>query len=294
MTKKKIGFIGIGLMGEPMVRNLLKAKYQVKVFNRTKSKAKKLQKFGAILSNSICEVVKDQHTIISMLSDDKAIYEIYNNPQFIKNIKKGSTVIDMSSTSPKTAEIFSKKLKKNKINFLDAPVSGGTNGAKQATLAIMVGGERKIFKKNLDILSKLGTPVLVGKNSSGQVAKLANQIIVGITIGAVSEAIILCEKTKTNPFNVISSLKGGWADSKILQTHGIRMIRNDFKPRGKNLSQLKDMKNILDCAKIHKIKLPLSNLIKKNYDKLVKNGLGNYDHSSIYKNYKKKPNTQGI
>ena len=291
---KKIGFIGIGLMGEPMVRNLLKAKYQVKVFNRTKSKAKKLQKFGAILSNSICEVVKDQHTIISMLSDDKAIYEIYNNPQFIKNIKKGSTVIDMSSTSPKTAEIFSKKLKKNKINFLDAPVSGGTNGAKQATLAIMVGGERKIFKKNLDILSKLGTPVLVGKNSSGQVAKLANQIIVGITIGAVSEAIILCEKTKTNPFNVISSLKGGWADSKILQTHGIRMIRNDFKPRGKNLSQLKDMKNILDCAKIHKIKLPLSNLIKKNYDKLVKNGLGNYDHSSIYKNYKKKPNTQGI
>ena len=270
-----------------MVRNLLKAKYQVKVFNRTKSKAKKLQKFGAILSNSICEVVKDQHTIISMLSDDKAIYEIYNNPQFIKNIKKGSTVIDMSSTSPKTAEIFSKKLKKNKINFLDAPVSGGTNGAKQATLAIMVGGERKIFKKNLDILSKLGTPVLVGKNSSGQVAKLANQIIVGITIGAVSEAIILCEKTKTNPFNVISSLKGGWADSKILQTHGIRMIRNDFKPRGKNLSQLKDMKNILDCAKIHKIKLPLSNLIKKNYDKLVKNGFGNYDHSSIYKNYKK-------
>ena len=287
MMKKKIGFIGIGLMGEPMVRNLLKAKYQVKVFNRTKSKAKKLQKFGAILSNSICEVVKDQHTIISMLSDDKAIYEIYNNPQFIKNIKKGSTVIDMSSTSPKTAEILSKKLKKMKINFLDAPVSGGTNGAKQATLAIMVGGERKIFNKNLDILSKLGTPVLVGKNSSGQVAKLANQIIVGITIGAVSEAIILCEKTKTNPFNVISSLKGGWADSKILQTHGIRMIRNDFKPRGKNLSQLKDMKNILDCAKIHKIKLPLSNLIKKNYDKLVKNGFGNYDHSSIYKNYKK-------
>ena len=294
MMKKKIGFIGIGLMGEPMVRNLLKAKYQVKVFNRTKSKAKKLQKFGAILSNSICEVVKDQHTIISMLSDDKAIYEIYNNPQFIKNIKKGSTVIDMSSTSPKTAEIFSKKLKKNKINFLDAPVSGGTNGAKQATLAIMVGGERKIFKKNLDILSKLGTPVLVGKNSSGQVAKLANQIIVGITIGAVSEAIILCEKTKTNPLNVIASLKGGWADSKILQTHGIRMIKNDFKPRGKNLSQLKDMKNILDCAKIHKIKLPLSNLIKKNYDKLVKNGFGNYDHSSIYKNYKKKLNTQGV
>jgi len=284
--KKKIGFIGIGLMGEPMVKNLLKAKYPIKVFNRTKSKAFKLQNFGAIHANSIKEVVQDQDTIITMLSDDKAIYEVYNNPQFIKNIKRGSTVIDMSSISPKTTEIIYKKLKKNKINFLDAPVSGGTNGAKKAILAIMVGGERRTFKKNLDILRKLGTPVLVGKNSSGQVAKLANQIIVGVTIGAVSEAIILCEKTKTNPLKVIESLKGGWADSKILQTHGIRMIKNDFKPRGKNISQLKDMKNILDCARINNTKLPLSYLIKKFYEKLVKNGYGNYDHSSIYKNYK--------
>ena len=284
--KKKIGFIGIGLMGEPMVKNLLKAKYRIKVFNRTKSKAFKLQNFGAIHANSIKEVVQDQDTIITMLSDDKAIYEVYNNPQFIKNIKRGSTVIDMSSISPKTTEIIYKKLKKNKINFLDAPVSGGTNGAKKAILAIMVGGERRTFKKNLDILRKLGTPVLVGKNSSGQVAKLANQIIVGVTIGAVSEAIILCEKTKTNPLKVIESLKGGWADSKILQTHGIRMIKNDFKPRGKNISQLKDMKNILDCARINNTKLPLSYLIKKFYEKLVKNGYGNYDHSSIYKNYK--------
>ena len=284
--KKKIGFIGIGLMGEPMVKNLLKAKYRIKVFNRTKSKAFKLQNFGATHANSIKEVVQDQDTIITMLSDDKAIYEVYNNPQFIKNIKRGSTVIDMSSISPKTTEIIYKKLKKNKINFLDAPVSGGTNGAKKAILAIMVGGERRTFKKNLDILRKLGTPVLVGKNSSGQVAKLANQIIVGVTIGAVSEAIILCEKTKTNPLKVIESLKGGWADSKILQTHGIRMIKNDFKPRGKNISQLKDMKNILDCARINNTKLPLSYLIKKFYEKLVKNGYGNYDHSSIYKNYK--------
>ena len=288
--RKKIGFIGIGLMGEPMVKNLLKAKYQVKVFNRTKSKSLKLRKFGAVFCRSINDVVKDQDTIITMLSDDKAVYEVYNNPNFTKNIKKRSTVIDMSSTSPKTAKIIYKKLKKNKINFLDAPVSGGTKGAKNGILAIMVGGERKIFKKNLEILSELGTPVLVGKNSSGQVAKLANQIIVGITIGAVSEAIILCEKTKTNPFKVIKSLKGGWADSKVLQTHGVRMIKNDFKPRGKNFSQLKDMKNILDCARINNTKLPLSNLIKKIYEKLVKNGYGNYDHSSIYKSYKKSLN----
>ena len=284
---KKITFIGIGLMGGPMVKNLLKANYKIKVYNRTKSKTFKLKKFGAIVCNTIKEAVRDQDTIITMLSDDRAIYEVYNNSEFIKNIKKGSTVIDMSSTKPKTAEIFSKKLKKNKIYFLDAPVSGGTSGAKNATLAIMVGGERKIFKKNFNILKKLGTPVLVGKNSAGQVAKLANQIIVGITIGAVSEAIILCEKTKTNPIKVIESLKGGWADSKILQTHGVRMIKNDFKPRGKNFSQLKDMKNILDCARINKTKLPLSNLLKKMYKNLVDKGYGNYDHSSIYKNYKR-------
>ena len=274
-------------MGEPMVKNLLKANYQIKVFNRTKSKALDLTKLGAIFCSSIKDVVKNQDTIITMLSNDKAVYQVYNNSQFVRNIKKGSTVIDMSSTSPKTAKFFFKKFKKNKINFLDAPVSGGTDGAKRGTLAIMVGGEKKIFKKNINILKKFGNPVLVGKNSSGQIAKLANQIIVGVTIGAVTEAIILCEKTKTNPIKVIESLKGGWADSKILQTHGIRMIKNDFKPRGKNYTQLKDMKNILNCARVNKIKLPLSNLLKIMYERLVKNGYGNYDHSSIYKNYKK-------
>ena len=150
----------------------------------------------------------------------------------------------------------------------------------------MVGGEKKIFNKYLSVLKELGNPVLVGKNSAGQIAKLANQIIVGITIGSVAEAIKLCQKNKIDPLNVLKALKGGWADSKVLQTHGIRMIKNDFKPRGKNFSQLKDMNNILDCAKSNNLELPLSKIIKKMYNNLVKKGLGNYDHSSLYKNYK--------
>ena len=132
MKKVKIGFIGIGLMGYPMAKNLLKSKYQVKVFNRTKSKALKLKKFGAEVCNSLKEVVSDRDLIITMLSDDKAIKKIYFNSEFLKNLKVGSTVIDMSSANPKTAINLSKILKKYKINFLDAPVSGGTNGAENA------------------------------------------------------------------------------------------------------------------------------------------------------------------
>ena len=221
-----------------------------------------------------------------MLSDDNAIKKIYFEKEFLNNLKKGSTVIDMSSANPKTAINLSKKLKKYKINFLDAPVSGGTIGAENAKLAIMVGGEKKVFLKNLNVLKKLGNPVLVGKNSAGQIAKLANQIIVGITIGSVAEAIKLSQKNNIKPINVLNALKGGWADSKVLQTHGIRMIKNDFKPRGKNFSQLKDMNNILDCAKNKNLELPLSKIVKKMYNKLVRKGLGNYDHSSLYKSYK--------
>ena len=147
MKKNTIGFIGIGLMGAPMAKNLLKSKYQVKVFNRTKNKAASLKKFGAKVCNSLKEVVSNQDLIFTMLSDDKAIKKIYYNSEFLKNLKKGSTVIDMSSANPNTALNLSKLLKKHKVNFLDAPVSGGTTGAENAELAIMVGGEKKIFNK---------------------------------------------------------------------------------------------------------------------------------------------------
>ena len=286
MKNIKIGFIGIGLMGSPMAKNILKSRYRVKVYNRTFYKAYKLKKYGAEVCRNIKDVVSKQDLIITMLADDKAINKIYFDDNFFKNIKKGATVIDMSSVNPKTAIKISKKLKKHKINYLDAPVSGGTKGAEKGNLAIMVGGEKKIFLKNFEVLKKLGNPVLVGKNSAGQVAKLANQIIVGITIGAVAEAIKLSQKRNINPLDLIKALKGGWADSKILQTHGIRMINKDFRPKGKNISQLKDMKNILDCAKNVNLNLPLSKIVKKMYNKLVKKGLGNYDHSSLYETYK--------
>ena len=281
----KIGFIGTGLMGAPMIKNLLKSSNKISIFNRTIKKAKKLEKYGAIVSINIDQLVKDKDVIITMLTDDKAVNEIIST-KFLNNVNTKTTVIDMSSTKPITALNNYKKLKKLGVDFLDAPVSGGTKGAENASLAIMVGGDKNIFQKNLKILKLLGTPNYVGKASSGQATKLANQIIVGITIGAVSEAIILCKKLGLNLQNVLKALEGGWADSKILQTHGLRMIKNDFKPRGKVSSQLKDMENILITAKMNSLNLPLSKIIRNMYKELSKKGYNNLDHSYLYKEIK--------
>jgi 2-hydroxy-3-oxopropionate reductase len=280
---KKIGFIGIGLMGLPMAKNILKAGYQLKAFNRTASKSEPLKEFGGKISNSIKDVVSDNDVIITMLTDDSSVDDVMNNEEFLKNIKEKATVIDMSSVKPTTAISHGNNLKSKNINYLDAPVSGGTIGAEEASLAIMVGGRQNVFDEVIDVLKTMGNPTLVGPLSSGQVSKLANQIIVGLTIGAVAEAITLCEKAGANPNKMIKALSGGWADSKILQTHGIRMINKDFTPKGRTSVHLKDMNNILECANSYNTHLPISNLVKEMYKSLVKNGHGEVDHSSLYK-----------
>jgi len=280
---KKIGFIGIGLMGFPMAKNILKAGYYLKVFNRSQNKAEALKEFGAQVTASINDAVKDSDVVITMLTDDKAINDVMNSSNFLENLKSGATVIDMSSVKPTTATKHGENLNSKNINYLDAPVSGGTIGAEEASLAIMVGGKQNIFDEAFDILKTMGNPTLVGPVGSGQVSKLANQIIVGLTIGAVAEAITLCEKAGANPKKMIKALSGGWADSKILQTHGKRMIDKDFTPKGRTSVHLKDMSNILECANSFNTHLPISNLVKEMYKTLVENGHGETDHSSLYK-----------
>ena len=278
----QIGFIGIGLMGFPMAKNLLKSGYNLKAFNRSQDKAERLKEFGAVISTSIKEVVTNSDVIITMLTDDTAVDKVMASEEFVENIKTNATVIDMSSVNPVLTTKYSKILKDKNINYLDAPVSGGTIGAEDATLAIMVGGDEETFKNCYELLKKMGNPTLVGPVSSGQISKLANQIIVGVTIGAVAEAITLCEKSGTNPSKMIEALSGGWADSKILQTHGKRMINKDFSPKGKTTTQLKDMTNIINAGKAVETHLPISSLIKEMYKDLVADGHGNTDHSSLY------------
>ena len=279
---KNIGFIGIGLMGFPMAKNLLKSGYNLKAYNRSQDKADRLKEFGAEISISIKEVVTNSDVVIAMLTDDAAVEKVMGSDEFISSIKEGATVIDMSSVNPVITKKYAEILNEKNINYLDAPVSGGTIGAEEASLAIMVGGNEKTFKECYDLLKILGNPTLVGPVTSGQISKLANQIIVGVTIGAVAEAVTLCEKSGTNPSKMIEALSGGWADSKILQTHGKRMISKDFSPKGKTTTQLKDMTNIINAGKEVKTHLPISSLIKEMYKDLVADGHGNTDHSSLY------------
>ena len=279
----KIGFIGTGLMGFPMAKNLLDKSLDLNVFSRTIEKAKPLEKIGAKISNSLSEAVKDVDIVITMLTDDDAVEKVLSDQDFQENLKKGSTVVDMSSIKPKIAIKYGKLLKDKGINFLDAPVSGGTIGAEQATLAIMVGGDQKVFDQIKDVLKVMGNPTLVGPIGSRQVSKLANQIIVGVTIGAVAEAITLCEKAGVDGNKFIKALAGGFADGKILQNHGKRMIDKDFSPKGKVSTHLKDMNNILECAGDFNTTLPISNLIKDMFKSLVENGNDNDDHSALYK-----------
>ena len=280
---KKIGFIGIGLMGLPMAKNILKSGYKLIAFNRSPNKADLLKEFGAEIAKSLGELVNNSDVIITMLTDDKAVDEVMNNQNFVENLKSGKILIDMSSVKPITAKKHANSLKLKHINYLDAPVSGGTIGAEEATLAIMIGGDQNVFNEVKDLLKTMGNPTLVGPVGSGQVSKLANQIIVGLTIGAVAEAVTLCEKAGADPIKMISALSGGWADSKVLQTHGKRMINKDFSPKGKTSTHLKDMNNILECANNFNTHLPISNLVKEMYKNLVENGYGNDDHSSLYK-----------
>ena len=279
---KKVGFIGTGLMGFPMAKNLLKSGIKLKVYNRSIKKAEPLKKFDAEISSTLANVVKNNNFIIIMLTDDKAVESIMGNSDFLDNLNPGSTVIDMSSIKPTTAIKYENILKSKNVNYLDAPVSGGTIGAEEASLAIMVGGKQSVFDNSESILKMMGNPTLVGPAGSGQVSKLANQIVVGVTIGAVAEAITLCEKAGANPNKLIKAISGGWADSKILQTHGKRMIEKDFSPKGKTSTHYKDMNNILECANLHNIHLPISNLVKEMYKNLIDNGHGNTDHSSLY------------
>ena len=279
----KISFIGTGLMGFPMAKNLLKKNLDLKIFSRTLEKSKPLEEFGGKIINSLSEAIIGSDIIFTMLTDDDAVEKVLGNSDFLKNLKPSSTVIDMSSIKPKIAIKYGKLLKENNINFLDAPVSGGTIGAEQGNLAIMVGGDQKTFDNAIDVLKIMGNPTLVGPIGSGQVSKLANQIIVGVTIGAVAEAITLCEKAGVDGNKFIKALSGGFADGKILQNHGKRMIKKDFSPKGKVSTHLKDMNNILECANDFNTQLPISNLIQSMFKSLVDNGNSDDDHSALYK-----------
>ena len=279
--EKTVGFIGTGLMGLPMAKNILSKKFKLNVWNRTPGKTLELQKKGAKVFKDIKDLVQNSKVIVSMLANDDVCKAI-----LIKKIQpylqKGQIVIDMSSTTQNTALEIGKALKKKKAIFLDAPVSGGTIGAENGTLAIMVGGDKKIFNNVMPLFKSMGTAIYVGKTGCGQVAKLANQTIVGISIGAVSEALILAEAAGADPKAVREVMLRGFAGGPILKNHGLRILTKNFKPGGKASTQLKDMNNIIATAKKYKLNLPIAKKVQELYAKTVKSGRANLDHSALY------------
>jgi 2-hydroxy-3-oxopropionate reductase len=280
-SAKTVGFIGTGLMGLSMAKNILAKKFKLNVWNRTPGKTQELKKKGAKVFDDIKDLVQNSKVIVSMLANDDVCKAV-----LIKKIqpylKKGQIVIDMSSTTQNTALEIGKALKKKKIFFLDAPVSGGTIGAENGTLAIMVGGDKKIFNVVMPLFKSMGTAIYVGKTGCGQVAKLANQTIVGISIGAVSEALILAEAAGADPKAVREIMLQGFAGGPILKNHGLRILTKNFKPGGKASTQLKDMNNIISTAKKYKLNLPIAKKVQELYAKTVKSGRANLDHSALY------------
>ena len=276
-----ITFLGIGKMGLPMANNLANAGYKVTCWNRTPAKLKHLP--PVLAGNSdLNTAISGADIVISMLSDGSATKEVISrlSDTSLSSVK---TWIEMASVLPQEAIEQASYLKKNSIEYLDSPVSGGTVAAKNGNLAIMVGGEENIFHQTKEIFYPLGRPVLVGPIGTGQLAKLANQAIVGITIGAVAEAVLLLERGGADVDAVRDALSGGFADSTILQQHGARMSKRNFEPGGSVKTQLKDLKNIQKVAKMLDLDLPMLNDVAKRYLTLADNSQNlDKDHSALF------------
>lgn len=277
-----IGFVGTGIMGMPMALNLLKAGHQVKVWNRTASKADSLKQAGAEVCSQLEQVGKDVEFLICMLSDGKTCDEIlFKEHGAVSQLKPESTVIVMSSIPVEVAQKQSEKCKELSLRYLDAPVSGGEKGAKNASLAIMVGGELATFTQAQTILKVMGRPILVGAAGCGELAKLVNQMIVATTIATVSEGLLLASKAGADPVKLKQALTGGFADSPILQQHGERILTRNFKPGGTARTQYKDIDTAITYAKSLELNLPIAELVNQLFQNMVGAGDGELDHSGL-------------
>ena len=276
---QKVALLGTGLMGFPMARNIAQAGVAITVWNRSRSKADLLTTFGVRVVDTVTEAVADADVIISMLSDGIAVQATMETAKTA--VKTGAIWIDMSSTKPQEARKFATDLATSKINFLDAPVSGGSKGADAATLAIMVGGDADVFTQAKPVFDTMGRATLVGPTGAGQLAKLANQAIVAVTIGAVAEAMLLLEENGADATAVRAALKGGFADSTILQQHGTRMSNRDFDPGGLTKLQLKDLDNVL--AEAGSLKLPVVQHVRDRFHRYMHEmDGGDRDHAGLF------------
>lgn len=278
----KIGFLGTGLMGAPMVRRLAEAGHDLTVWNRSSGRAKALADCASVVDKA-ADVTEGADIIIAMLLDGPTTREVFVEGGVIKALSANTIIIDMGSVDPQTDQDLAALAADRRCKLLDAPVSGGVVGAEAGTLSIFVGAEASTFDAAKSVLSVLGRPTHLGPVGAGQMTKLANQLIVASTIGAVAEGLRLAEAGGCDPASVRQALMGGFADSRILELHGKRMVEGDFAPGGRCAAQLKDIDNALSEASRMKLDLPMGACAQDSFRDLIEHHDGaDLDHSAYY------------
>jgi 2-hydroxy-3-oxopropionate reductase len=267
MTSPTLAFLGIGLMGKPMATRLLQAGLALRAWNRSPAKAEALRAAGADPQAGLAGAVDGADIVISMLESGAVVGQVL--AAALPALKPGALWIDMSSTQKGEALDFDARLRAAGVRFLDAPVSGGVGGAEAGTLAIMAGGSADDFALAAPLFKAMGRATLVGPAGSGQVAKLCNQLIVGGTLDIVAEALLLAHAAGADPAAVRAAIRGGFAESRILEVHGQRMLDRNFMPGGQVKSQLKDLQNVLVAAADAGVVLPVAALVTAHYRSIV-------------------------
>ncbi len=279
----ELGFIGLGIMGKPMAEHLLKAGNTLYVYDVVPQSVADLKQKGAIACASSKEVASKTGIVFVIVPDTPNVDEVlFGKNGVAEGIKKGSIVVDMSSISPIATKEFAKKLKAMGVEMLDAPVSGGQVGAQNASLSIMVGGPAEVFEKIRPYFELMGKNiVLVGGNGDGQTCKVANQIIVALNIEAVGEALLFASKAGADPAKVRTALMGGFADSRILQLHGERMIKRTFDPGFRIRLHQKDLNLALESARKMGMSLPNTATAQELFNSMAAHGGSDLDHSAL-------------
>ena len=285
MSQDHIGFIGLGIMGKPMARNLLKEGHVLKIYNRSRGAVDELSREGAQPMTNAKEVAESSDIIITMLPDSPDVELVYGGEQGIfAGAKSGSLLIDMSSISPVVARKLAAEAEKRGCDMLDAPVSGGEAGAIGATLSIMIGGKASAVARAMPLFQRLGKNIVhVGDSGAGQVTKAANQMVVGTTIAIVGEALVLAKKAGVDPAKVRQALLGGFAQSKILEAHGQKMLERNFKPGFRIRLHEKDMKIALATGSEYGVPLMVTGVVAQMMTAIKGMELADLDHSALVK-----------
>jgi 2-hydroxy-3-oxopropionate reductase len=289
----KVGFVGLGIMGLPMARNILKAGYEITVYDNNDYKIQKMVDVGAKGAASSKEVAKNSDVVITMLPNSPHVKTaIFGENGIADGISEGKAVIDMSSISPVASKEFYSKLQEIGVDFLDAPVSGGESGAIEGTMAVMVGGDKPVFDKYYDLLMTMaGSVTYVGESGAGNITKLANQMIVAANISALSEAYVFAKKAGADPKLVFEAIRGGSAGSKVMEQKSQRIFNNDYDPGFRIELHIKDMQNVLDTARYDNISVPIAANSMEILQACKADGLEKRDHTAIVKFFEKINNT---